>query len=178
MDSACSIPLSENDRKWQRYATRVAEEIKAAWRHQSPPKCGIEIVPCTQGDECKECAEYNSFFQTTTLDRLALQPDLLWTKVVALKRFSPQYFAYFLPLFLLATLTAPCTLASIAKTIRLYAFPADDLDTERLAVLTACQVEAINHYLELYRALEAEHLSESCSSSYDSASNEPFALYL
>ena len=84
---------------------------------------------------------------------------------------------------MLATLKAPITLASIAKTVRLYAFPADDLDVERLAVLTACQVEAINHYLELYRALEAENLSEEAanvesSNSDASASDEILPLYL
>src|SRR3989338_6866292 len=168
MDSISSMSLSENDRKWLKYATRVAEEIKAAWRHQPLPKHGIEIFLCTHGDECKECADYTSFFEANTPDRLILQPQPLCNKLVSLKCFSPEYFVYYLPAFMLATLAAPHTLAPIAKTVNLYAFSTDNITTERLRVLTVCQIEAVNHYLELYRALEAENLSEAAASSSSS----------
>ena len=188
MDSVSSILLSEYDRKWEEHAIRVAEEIKVAWRNQSPPDRGTEMFPCTHGGGCNECAEYTTFFQATTSDRLLLQPHLLWTRLSALKCFSPQYLAYFLPAFLIAILEAPCTLASMAKLVIAYAFPDDDADRERLAILNSSQIEAMNHFLELYQSLSADldsnHFdhaatsSDSSSSSYDSASEEPSTLYL
>ena len=133
-------------------AEKLAEEITAEWKVKPLPvgratECG-KATAC--GKSCAECWELEQVFAGKQRDALAAEV-LLYQKA-ALSLLTAEYFVYFLPAFLTASLRAPLAMADLTESLVFHLTPAgggNQLLALRLPLLSSAQRRLVKAFLEL-----------------------------